>query len=97
METNLDIIYLTQKYIEAKAKLDIIERIYEKTRAQVYMSTSIQGLGAAPSRDAATTLQLETTNADMLDNLYNARGEARKYFYLREAVLDAHKQVRSEL
>lgn len=96
METNLDIIYLTQKYVEAKALLDIIERLYEKTRAEIYMSTSIQGLGAAPSREAATTLQMEASHADLLDKLYNARGEARKYFYLREAVLDAHKQERSE-
>lgn len=96
METNLDLLHLTQQYIKAKNELDLIERIYEKTRAQIYLSTSIQGFGNAPSRDSACLLQMETDHAELMDKLQNARGEARTYFYLREAVLDTHKQERSE-
>lgn len=97
METNLDILHLTQQYILAKGNLDKAEREYEIARAHIYTSTSVQGLGAAPSRDAATLLQMETDHKELLDRLYDARGEARKYFYLREAVLDTHKQIRKEL
>ena len=96
METNLDIIYLSQQYIKAKGELDVIEREYEKVRAQIYLSTSIQAFGNAPSRDAAALLQMENDHAALMEKLYSALGEARKYFYLREAVLDTHKQERSE-
>jgi hypothetical protein len=96
METNLDIIYLTQQYIKAKGELDTIEREYELKKAHIYLSASIQAFGNAPSRDSAATIQMEQDNHDLCERLYNARGEARKYFYLREAVLDTHKDKRSE-
>jgi hypothetical protein len=96
METNLDIVYLSQQYIKAKNALDTIEREYEKAKAQIYLSASIQGFGNAPSRDAAAILQMEQDHRELTDKLYDARGLARMYFYLREAVLDSHKQERSE-
>lgn len=82
-----DLIEITEQYLELKTRLDQLEREYELTWATEYVSVRIQGFGNADTRKAECTKIMETEYKALLDLLQEVRGQSRKYFLIREAMI----------
>jgi hypothetical protein len=96
MNQKLDLLELTLEYTHKKTELDKLERQYDMIYSQKYMSQDIQGHGNAASRDAAIKILMETDHIDLLNILYDLRGECRNLYLIREALIEIGKQERSK-
>ena len=82
-----DLLQITDKYVELKKRLDEVEREYELTWASIFVSTRIQGFSNADTRKAECIKIMENENKALLDLLQELRGQSRKYFLIREAMI----------
>jgi hypothetical protein len=84
---NLDLIQITEKYVDLKKRLDEIEREYELAWANIFVSTRIQGFTNAETRKAECIKIMENENKALLDLLQELRGQSKKYWLIREAMI----------
>jgi hypothetical protein len=87
----LDLEKATELYIKKKSELDKTVREYENARAKAQLAVDTQSMRDAASREANVILSLEVKHADLLNKLYNLRGECRALMLIRQLRLEQNK------
>ena len=95
-EQQKELLDLTKGYIVAKSELEGIERQYKALYAKLYLQEKILGMKTEAMRENEMTSVLENEHKELLDQLYNARGKSREYYYRREALMICMRQGRIE-
>ena len=91
-----ELLDLTKGYIVAKNELEAVERQYKALYAKLYLQEKILGMKTEAMRENEMTAILENEHKELLDNLQNARGKSREYYYRREALVICMKQYKEE-
>ena len=95
-EQQKELLNLTKDYIAAKNELEAVERQYKALYAKLYLQEKILGMKTEAMRENEMTAILENEHKELLDNLQNARGTSREYYYRREALVICMKQYKEE-
>lgn len=84
---------VTENLIDAKKRLDKIERHHALTKATVM--TSIFGQYTnQDARENACLIEMESTYQKLLDDLYDARGDVKELSMRREVIWESLKERR---
>ena len=91
-----ELLDLTKGYIVAKNELEAVERQYKALYAKLYLQEKILGMKTEAMRENEMIAVLENEHKELLDNLQNARGKSREYYYRREALVICMKQGKDQ-
>lgn len=76
----------TRAYIDAKNKLEGIERQYNALYARLYLQENILGMKTEEMRKNEMIRIMEVEHSGLLNDLYDLRGKSREAYYMREAL-----------
>ena len=86
---------ITNELIEARQRLDSVERDYFKKKAELLMFV-FKDFGNQEVREAQVSLAMENDNTLLLDAYYEAKDEVRKLTLKRECLMERIKQSRAD-